>query len=143
MDPQPEYLRTAFGVTWQYILLRALSSVSSVCEALELVSSGDTGISESYGKKNALRTRHNNYIMLDKKEAAVVEVTANRYAIRRPGDNGEDPGYVVATNHFVATTATMLTMRRRTSLRPLRRRRLCSSERHSLLHSILAGKDEL
>jgi len=100
--PSQNIYERAFGVTFQYILLKALSTAKSVPEALELVTVATPEYRKATGRKTLLRTRHNNYIMLDKNEAAVVEVTANRYAIRRPGDNGEDPGYVVATNHFVA-----------------------------------------
>ena len=100
--PSQNIYERAFGVTFQYILLKALSTAKSVPEALELVTVATPEYRKATGRKTLLRTRHNNYIMLDKNEAVVVEVTANRYAVRRPGDNGEDPGYIVATNHFVA-----------------------------------------
>ena len=100
--PSQNIYERAFGVTWQYILLKALSSMSSVPEVLELVTVGTPEYRKATGRTTLLRTRHNNYIMLDKNEALVVEVTANRYAVRRPGDYGEEEGFVVATNHFVA-----------------------------------------
>ena len=100
--PSEKIFERAFGVTWQYILLKALSSAGSVREALELVTLGTPEYRRATGRKTLLRTRHNNYIMADRNEALVVEVTANRYAIRRPGDYGEDTGFIVATNHFVA-----------------------------------------
>ncbi len=100
--PSQNIYERAFGVTFQYILLKVLSSAGSVPEALELVTVATPEYRKATGRKTLLRTRHNNYIMLDKNEALVVEVSANRYAVRRPGDYGEDPGYIVATNHFVA-----------------------------------------
>lgn len=100
--PSENIYERAFGVTWQYILLKALSSAKSVPEVVELVTVGTPEYRKATGRKTLLRTRHNNYVMLDKNEALVVEVTANRYAVRRPGDYGEEGDFVVATNHFIA-----------------------------------------
>ncbi len=100
--PSENIYERAFGVTWQYILLKALSSAGSAQEVLELVTTGTPEYRKATGRKTLLRTRHNNYIMMDRDEAFVVEVTANRYAIRKPGDNNENDGFIVATNHFVA-----------------------------------------
>ena len=100
--PSENIYERAFGVTWQYILLKALSSASSAQEVLELVTVGTPEYRAVTGRNTLLRTRHNNYIMMDRDEAFVVEVTANRYAIRKPGDYGENDGFIVATNHFVA-----------------------------------------
>lgn len=100
--PSENIYERAFGVTWQYILLKALSSASSAQEVLELVTVGTPEYRAATGRNTLLRTRHNNYIIMDRDEAFVVEVTANRYAIRRPGDYGENDGFIVATNHFVA-----------------------------------------
>ena len=100
--PSENIYERAFGVTWQYILLKALSSLSTAQEVLELVTVGTPQYRAATGRNTLLRTRHNNYIMMDRDEAFVVEVTANRYAIRRPGDYGEKDGFIIATNHFVA-----------------------------------------
>jgi hypothetical protein len=100
--PSQNIYERAFGVTWQYILLKALSSSESVPEVIEMVTVGTPEYRKATGRKTLLRTRHNNYVMVDKNEVAVVEVTANRYAIRRPGDYGEKGDFVIATNHFVA-----------------------------------------
>ena len=100
--PSENIYERAFGVTWQYILLKALSSANSAQDVLELVTVGTPEYRAATGRNTLLRTRHNNYIMMDRDEAFVVEVTANRYAVRKPGDYGENEGFIVATNHFVA-----------------------------------------
>jgi len=100
--PSQNIYERAFGVTWQYILLKALSSVSNANDVLELLTLGTPEYRAATGRKTLLRTRHNNWIMMDKNDAFVVEVTANRYAIRRPGEYGEKDGFIIATNHYVA-----------------------------------------
>lgn len=99
--PEENIFERAFGVTWQFVLLRQMAYADNVDEAVELVTVGTKEYRDATGRKTLLRTRHNNYVIADPENAVVVEVTANRYATRRPGDYGEEAGFIVCTNHYV------------------------------------------
>lgn len=99
--PEENIFERAFGVSMQSVLFKMLTAAKSVPEAIEIATIGTPEYRQATGRKTLLRTRHSNYILVDKNEAAVVEVTANRYAVRRPGDFGEEPGFIVVANHFV------------------------------------------
>ncbi len=98
--PEKKIFERAFGVTWQYVLLRQMAYADTCDEAVELVTVGTEEYRKATGRKTLLRTRHNNYVIADPENAVVVEVTANRYATRKPGDYGEEPGFIVCTNHY-------------------------------------------
>ncbi|MEM3676451.1 MAG: hypothetical protein QXV22_05280 [Thermoplasmataceae archaeon] len=87
-----------FGVPNRYALVDMIANSESLIEAKERI----TLVSEDYrrraGRKTMLRDGGKNYLLAEPGKATVVEATPRHYAIRMPGDLGEN-GFIVGTNH--------------------------------------------
>jgi hypothetical protein len=74
-------------------------------EAAEMATVGTLRYREQTGRKTVLRARGCNIVFADEHEALCVEQNAHHYAIRRPGDLGEEGrAYLVHANHFKSTS---------------------------------------
>lgn len=89
----------AFGVSWFLLFLHVAAYADTADEAIEIITKGTPAYRARTGRKSLLRTGTWNFLISDRSGCAVVETTANRYAIRRPGDLGEIGTYLVLTNH--------------------------------------------
>ena len=98
--PEEGIFERSFGVPWPIVEFMIAAYADNLQEAIDMVALGTPEYRLKTGRSTLLRARQNNWVLSDKEQACVVEATANKYAIRYPGDNGED-GYIVATNHFL------------------------------------------
>jgi len=94
-----KYDADAFGVSWFLLFLHVAAYADTVDEAIEMVTRGTPEYRARTGQNSLLRTGTWNFLISDRRTCAVVETTANRYAIRRPGDLSEIGNYLVMTNH--------------------------------------------
>jgi len=81
----------------------AAAYASSAAEAASFFTVGTENYRKNTSRETLLGTNGNNELFADSKECLVVEATACRYGIRRPGNNGEIGNYIVATNHELCT----------------------------------------
>jgi hypothetical protein len=97
------YYAEEFGVPWFHLFLYAGTHAKTAKEAIEILTVGPSEYRKRTGRRSLLRGGGWIFLVSDDQEIAVVEATADRYAIRRPGQfTGPgwcDPGYIVATNH--------------------------------------------
>jgi len=91
----------AFGLEWNVGDWVAAALAANVEEAVELLTVGRESYREASGYKIVIPAWGINWLISDLKNAAVVEIIPGRYAVRRPGDLGED-GFIVNTNHAMA-----------------------------------------
>ena len=89
----------AFGVPWQVLAWHTIAHAESVDEVVEMMTRGTEEYRRRTGRTSVLRTGGCNYVVADRENACVMETSANRYGIRRPGDSGEVGRYVTLTNH--------------------------------------------
>lgn len=92
---------SAFGLEWNVGDWVAAALASNVEEAVELLTIGRESYRKSSGNSIVIPAWGINWLISDPKNAAVVEIIPGRYAVRRPGDLGED-GYIVCTNHAMS-----------------------------------------
>ncbi len=92
----------AYGLEWNVGVWYAATFAKSAEEAVQLLTVGRPGRIEATGKRIVLSAWGINWLISDKRNAAVVEMVPGRYAVRRPGDFGEED-FIVSTNHNVAT----------------------------------------
>jgi len=88
-----------FGVPWQVLAWHAIGHSTSVHDAMKSITTGSDESRKRTGRKTTLRTGGCNFLLADRKSAFVLETTARRYSIRRPGEAGEAGKYLVLTNH--------------------------------------------
>ncbi|MFC1933297.1 hypothetical protein ACFLXU_06735 [Chloroflexota bacterium] len=93
----------AFGMPISPFRAFAAAYASSAADAASFYMIGTESYRKQTSRQTLLRTFGNNEMFVDQKECLVVEATACRYGIRRPGDNGEIGNYIVATNHELCT----------------------------------------
>jgi hypothetical protein len=93
----------AFGVPITAFRAFAAAYASSAAECATFFTAGTENYRKNTSRETLLGTNGNNELFADTKECIVVEATACRYGIRRPGDNGEIGNYIVATNHELCT----------------------------------------
>ena len=97
------YYAEGFGVPWFHLFLYAGTHAKTAEEAIEILTVGTREYRDRTGRKTLLRGGGWLFLVTDEKTMKVVEATADRYAIRRPGEyTGEkwtDRDYIVATNH--------------------------------------------
>lgn len=91
----------AFGLEWNIGDWVAAALAANVEEAVELLTIGRESYREASGYNIVIPAWGINWLISDPKDAAVVEIIPGRYAVRRPGDLGED-GFIVCTNHAMA-----------------------------------------
>lgn len=109
LDYQGEaYCAEGFGVPWFHLFLYAATRASTAQEAISILTVGTEEYRTRTGRRTLLRGGGWNFLVADKNTLAVVEATANRYAVRYAGDETSftgsdwiDPNFIVATNHFI------------------------------------------
>jgi len=90
-----------FGVETYPALFHAAFYGKTAKYAVDIVTVGTPDYRDKMGRKTLLRARPNMVAIDGKNEAYLVEYTARRYAIRRPGDLGEKDGnYMAFANNF-------------------------------------------
>ena len=89
----------AFGVPWFPLFLHLAAACDTARVAIEVITRGNTAYRAATRRESLLRTGTWNFLVSDRTECAVVESSCDRYAIRRPGEAGENGPYVVMTNH--------------------------------------------
>ena len=99
--PEEGIFERSFGVPWPIVQFMISAYANNLQEAIDIVTLGTPEYRLKTGRSTLLRARQNNWVLSDTEQACVVEATAHKYAVRYPGDNGED-GYIVSTNHFLA-----------------------------------------
>ncbi len=102
------YCAEGFGVPWFHLFLYAAAHASTAREAIDILTVGTEEYRARTGRRTLLRGGGWNFLVADKNTLAVVEATANRYAVRYSGDETSftgpgwtDPDFIVATNHFI------------------------------------------
>ena len=102
------YCAEGFGVPWFHLFLYVGIHANSAKEAIEILTVGTPGYRKKTGRDTLLRGGGWIFLVADEDILAVVETTANRFAVRYAGDilpftgpQWSDPGYIVATNHFI------------------------------------------
>jgi hypothetical protein len=97
-----------FGVPWFHLFLYIGTHADSAEEAIEMLTLGTQEYRRRTGRKTLLRCGGWNFLVTDRETLAVVEATADRYAVRYAGDvfpytglDWNDTEYIVATNHFI------------------------------------------
>lgn len=89
-----------FGVSWVILYFYAGTYANSGKEAVEIETVGTPEYRAKTGRKTMLRTGDSASLIADRGEAFIVESTAHRYAVRRPGDLGEAGKYIGVANNF-------------------------------------------
>lgn len=89
----------AFGVPISSFRAYAAAHANSAAEAASFFTVGTKNYRNNTRRETLLRDFGNNVLFSDRNECLVIEATASRYGIRRPGENGETGNYIVATNH--------------------------------------------
>lgn len=95
----------AYGVPWLNMLFYAIRNAHSAAEAADLLIHGSESYRTATGRKTVLREGCWNWMVCDENEILVLEVSPDRYAIRRPGEfTGvfRDSDYIVCANHFLS-----------------------------------------
>ncbi len=102
------YRAEAFGLPWFHLFLYVGTHAATAEQAIEMLTRGTPAYRGRTGRESLLRCGGWNFLVADRETLAVVEATADRYAVRHAGDalpftgpEGQDADYIVATNHFV------------------------------------------
>jgi hypothetical protein len=102
------YYAEDFGVPWFHLLLYVSTYADTAQEAIEILTVGTAEYRSRTGRDTLLRSGGWNFLVADEDTLAVVEATANRYAVRYAGDilpftglEWNETSYIVATNHFI------------------------------------------
>jgi hypothetical protein len=103
------YFAEAFGVPWFHLFLWVGTHARTADQAIEMLTRGPEAYRERTGRQSLLRAGGWIFLVADASTLAVVEATADRYAVRYPGDahlftgaDWTDAGYIVATNHYLS-----------------------------------------
>ena len=92
---------SAFGLEWNIGDWVGAALAGSVDEAVELLTVGRESYRTASGYNIVVPAWGINWLISDPKDAAVIEIIPGRYAVRKPGDLGEE-GFIVNTNHAMA-----------------------------------------
>ena len=102
------YCAEGFGVPWFHLFLYVAVHADTAEEAIEMLTLGTPEYRSRTGRKSLLRGGGWNFLVVDSDTLAVVEATANRYAVRYAGETFPltgpewiDDNYIVSTNHFI------------------------------------------
>ncbi|HHU75719.1 MAG TPA: hypothetical protein GXZ24_02300 [Firmicutes bacterium] len=94
-----------FGVSWFTLLLYIATHAENAEQAIEMLTVGPAGYLERTGRNSILLGGGWIFMVSDENTTAVVERTADRYAVRYPGDNHKFTGkawtgidYIVVAN---------------------------------------------
>jgi hypothetical protein len=98
------YFAEEFGVPWFHLFLFVGTHAGNAEEAIEILTKGTPRYRAKTGRNSLLLCGGWIFLVSDEDTLAVVEATADRYAVRyageyTPGWNSKD--YIVATNHFL------------------------------------------
>jgi len=91
-----------FGVIHPVLELHALVYANTAQEAVQMMVFGNEAYRKKTGRAKVLQTGLWGYLVADKNEVMVLEVTPNRHAVRYPGDMGEKGNYVIFANWYGA-----------------------------------------
>jgi len=94
----------AYGVPWPNLLFYAIKHAGTAEEAIDILIHGTEEYRRKTGRKTILRDGTWNWMVCDRNSISVVEVSPDRYAVRRPGEYTGDwkqQDYIVAANHFI------------------------------------------
>lgn len=101
--PGGPFKANAFGVPWLNLILYAAIHANTAKEAIEILTIGPQDYLERTGKKTILRDGRWNWMVTDSNTLAVVEASANRYAIRYAGEylgtDWNNKNYIACANH--------------------------------------------
>jgi hypothetical protein len=102
------YCAEGFGVPWFHLILFTGVHANSAKEAIDILTMGTKEYRKNTRRDTLLRSGGWIFLVADEDFLAVVETTANRYAVRYAGEilpfTGPewcDSDYIVATNHFL------------------------------------------
>ena len=100
------YYAEGFGVSWFNLLLYIGTHADTAEEAIKMLTIGPPEYLAKTGRNSLLRGGGWLFMVTDKDTLAVVETTADRYAVRYAGDEHlftgpewRDPNYIVCTNN--------------------------------------------
>lgn len=88
-----------YGVPWEFLNLYTIAYADNVDEAMDIYAHGSPEYKANTGRTTVLRTIPLLVTMGDGEKAAVFEYMSDRYAVRYPGDVGEDD-FLVIPNHY-------------------------------------------
>jgi hypothetical protein len=104
--PGGPYFAEGFGVPWFHLFLHVGVYADTAKEAIDLLTVGPQGYRAKTGRNSLLRGGGLIFLVADDKTMAVVEVTADRYAVRYPGEftgpQWTSSDYIVSTNHYLS-----------------------------------------
>ena len=86
------------GINDSFLMAEGAIFGNSIEEAADLIVHGSPAYREATNRKTTLRSNPVNYTIVDAETAEVVETTATCWAVRHPGDFGEND-FIIATNH--------------------------------------------
>jgi len=92
----------SYGMEWNIGDWYAACFASTAEEAANILTLGRPGYIEATGSKMLQPAWGINWLISDLRDARVVETVPGRFAVRKPGDMGEDK-FLICTNHCVAT----------------------------------------
>ena len=103
--PGGPYRANAFGVPWWNLLLYVAINADDADQAIRLLTVGPQPYLKTTGRKTLLRNGAWNWLVADDSCLAVVEASADRYAVRKPGEftgpEWTDRNFIVCANHFL------------------------------------------
>lgn len=91
-----------FGVIHPVLELHALVYADNARQAVDTMVFGSAEYRAKTGRTKVLQTGFWGYLVADRDEVMVLEVTPNRHAVRYPGDMGEKGNYVIYANWYGA-----------------------------------------
>jgi hypothetical protein len=104
--PGGPYFAEGFGVPWFHLFLHVGIYANTAKEAIDLLTVGPQEYRAKTGRDSLLRGGGLIFLVADDKTLAVVEVTADRYAVRHPGEfvgpQWTSSDYIVSTNHYIS-----------------------------------------
>ncbi len=102
------YSAEGFGIPWFHLFLYVGTHAGTAKEAIDMLTRGTPEYRRRTGRESLFRCGGWNFLVADSETLAVVEATADRYAVRYAGDmlpftgpGGKDVDSIVATNHFI------------------------------------------
>jgi hypothetical protein len=99
------YCAEGFGVPWFNLFLYVGTHADTAEEAIEILTVGTPKYRARTGRNSLLRGGGWIFLVADEDTMAVVEATADRYAVRYPGEftgpEWDSTDYIVSTNHFL------------------------------------------
>ena len=102
--PGGPYFAEGFGVPWFHLFLYVGTHAANAQEAIEILTKGTPEYRARTGRNSLLLGGGWIFLVSDEDTLAVVEATADRYAVRYPGEftpGWDSKDYIVSTNHFL------------------------------------------